>query len=282
MKEHWGQLEQGFRDTLVHKAERRAILDLGKLYGFERPMVEISEMAHRSALCEAAYARRGTKSSMFDVIENAMADYVVRFPSSVISTAYPNQIIFPNLGVIGTDADDIAARFTYRYIRTSYGLHLVERTEAAVSRLPVGATCDVLHLCAYDHPVYWSALPDGAAAQGKISLLPFVVRENIPGPIDDDLVEWTDGSPCVAEISLIDEVLSAVPPSYLLVDGDEGTPVGMPYGSQLLVDSNVDGNPSGVGPHPLYLYDGEGFTGLKAQLQRLMCLGTFLKMVHDP
>lgn len=281
MKEHWGQAEQALRDTLVHKAERKALENLGRLYGFERPRTEISERAHGAALEQAAYARRGTKVSMFDIIERSFSDFVRLEVDLTMHPSFPDQIISPISGLAGS-ADELAHDYTYRYIRTSYGVHLVTRTEYNVFRAGIGFGCSVLHLCSYEH-TYWTSLPaQSETTLTNIYLLPFVLRETIPGPIDEEWDDWTVGDECLAEISLLDYVLPDVPPSYLLDDGDEETPDGMPFGSQLLDGPHVDGNPAGIGPHPMYLYDGEGFSGLKFQLERLMGVGLFLRIVHDP
>lgn len=113
-------------------------------------------------------------------------------------------------------------------------------------------------------------------------LLPADVREEIPGPISLETDIWTSGTPCYVEIGIREASVTDVPPTFLLDDGDEDTPAEMPFGGQLLDDVNVDGNPSGEGPHPFYLYDGTAFPGLRAQFERLVVTGVHVKVVVDP
>lgn len=279
MKELWGQTEQAFRDTLVHKAERRALERLGVIYGFERPKTEVSEKAYQSALSEAAYAKRGTKESMFDVIEASMSDYNVTYSSLTYNDSLPDRLFTSDWASLSADADELALKFLYRYIRTNFGVHLVVRTEFQVTVL--GNTCSVLHLCPTSH-LYYAKLDPGESVTLNIYLLPMVIRETTPGPIDEDGYVWSPGEPCVADLLITDVVANAPPPTYLLADGDEDTPVGMPYGGQLLTDSNVDGNPVGIGPHPIYLYDGGAFGGLTKQLNRLVVFGNEVRIIREP
>lgn len=286
MQYFWGQLEQSIRDTMIHLAERRALEQLGKIYGFEATRDEITDRAYGSGLHEAGYARRGTRLSMANVIEACFSDYNADFvtPGEMLiqSASHPNELIeYDATPSIVTNENAWAGR----YIRTAYGRHLVLGTVLNTTRSGFVGNVQVLKLA----PVktdYTIPLPTLASGQVEVPTfkLPFALRETTPGPFDannDQYPEfWTPGSPCLLEILLFSDVVSAVPPSYLITSATT-TPVGMPYGSYLLDTTNVEGDQDN-GPFPIYLLDGRAFALVEEQLNRLMVAGTHCIVIGEP
>lgn len=284
MREHYGQLEQAFRDTCVHLAERGALAHLGKLYGFETPGDETTERAYGAGLHQAAYARRGTRDSMATIIEAMFSDYNVAHDTGFVHrTAYPHELIeTANPAALVLDEDTWAGR----YVRTAAGRHLVIGVELNATRAPYGTPVQVLKLApvSTNYTVPYSRTTAYAAAHVPLYKLPFVLRETNPGPLFDGdgmIVRWTPGLHCTLEILLFADVVASTPPTYLLDDGGTTTPGGMPYGGHLLEDSTYDGNQDD-GPYPIYLIDGRAFSQVEGQLQRLMIAGTWCEVRREP
>lgn len=281
MYAHWGQLQQAARDTMLAYAEGVALTKLGVKHGFMRPGAEISEAAYGDALVQAGYGARGTYLSMFDVIESALSDF------RTVSTWKVDASEPASVYNAATTADD--ARYAERYIRIGDKVHYVQSVDLDVSVGPyTGATR--LNIAQVD-AIETSPIDVSGASNDDVTvvLLPFVVRVTQPGPLNEEATVWSPGIQCLYEVIVFDAGPNAVPPTYLLPDDplfaaiDPFTPEGMPFGGQLVDDNEVghqDQDGDDVGPHPVYLNDGGVFSLLQKQLQRLMCEGDELRMVH--
>jgi hypothetical protein len=274
---YWSQAEEAFRGTLVHTAERRDNRRIGKLYGFEY-IPEISEKAHRSALMELAYSRRGTRATMARAVECALSDGNQVF----------DLIIHMNYGdrLFSTDSLDPKI-WSQRYIRTKWGVHFVQRIQTNQNVPGVGNNCTILHISKID-TVYYTRLPKykGAivnninrpSAYITVWLLPFVIQEKTPSPLNDYGTVYHAGSPCEVDILLFRDWRQTVPPTYLRTDGNSPESDATP-GGHILENVGVDGAPEGgTGGHPVYLLDNEVFPQLTKQLSRMLPPGSKLSI----
>lgn len=200
----WSQMEEAWRDTLVHKAEGYAFRKISELYGFPWPEDEVSEKAWRGALHVEALGRRGTYWATFQALEAAFSDFNEAF-SVEIDPADPYMLR-------RTDGNDFAAHHFGRLLRTPYGLFFTVPLSSA-------KTADYIEVSPYSTR-YWDAPAYDVAtytvAEMPVEMLPFLVYERGPGPIVENSDELFEGAPCLLEISLIPEALATVfPPTWL-------------------------------------------------------------------
>ena len=283
----WGQVIQAFRDTTIAYSEGHALTMNGKFHGFERPGEEISETAYGDALNQCAYGRRGTNLCMFDTIEGALSDLNWSPPAEFHTHPdYPDEVIDP-------DGTRIDAQWNCRYIRIGEKVHFVQTVLLGQSRTTdaVYASAAVLKIAQVDGTYTQPLEVSDPNYATKVVFLPFVIRVTQPAALDETFEDWSPGEPCLYEVLLFANSLEPVPPSYLLTEdldapSDSATPVDMPFGSQLVEDNDlghiVDELDVDNGPHPIYLIDGTAFPQLTSQLNRLMCAGCELKILHEP
>lgn len=272
---YWSQAEESFRGTLVHTAERRDNRRIGALHGFNY-VTETSEKAHRSALWELAYSRRGTKATMARAVECAFSDG--NYSTYLIVSALYDDKLF-------TSATLDPAVWVQRYIRTPWGVHLVTRVQNGQNVSGVGNGYTVLTLSRTTN-VYYSALPHFAGVVQNETLyekayitawlLPFVIQEKTPSPHESTGRYYHPGDPCAVDILLFNDWREMPPAAYLRDDGDSPEGDATP-GGHLLEDVNVIDAPSGGdGGYPVYLGDGSTFPQLTKQLSRMLPPGSTL------
>jgi len=296
----WSSLEQAQRDLLLHSAQDDSFRSLADWYGFVY-QYGFEESSWRRALKGLAYGRRGTKRTTFDVVRHCLRQYDEVFTVK-IDPASPSTLHFESSASVSA----FERRHVNRYISTPWGI------VRSVGPTMAGCTNTTIELCPID-TFYWK----GATMQFwpqewesrtqyefEARFLPFEYYEWQRGPVlqldPADPVDPTMprargyhyGSPCLVDVYVFGDLLPDVPSTYLRpwpeptggypgpVPPELYTPVGMPYGGQLLEDEFQEGRPLTTGPHPLYLVSPEVFEGLRGQIQASLAAGVELRMLR--
>lgn len=261
MRALWSQMEEAWRDTLVHRAEGSAFRSLARLYGIPIPPGrEIPEANWRKVLTTLAYGSRGTFQATYEAAQHAF---------SFLDVKITGNLVFFNTGLPGTErlsiiSPDWQPRHVSRLVRIGDELFFTEGFNA-----PSTEEMELVKV----KTLYWSAADAKAWEKHKgtteFFVLPFVAHERTPGRlIDYNLAGQPDGSDaftsgegCLFELIFFESQQDLIPKTWLLSPDDYSdlpsveTPVGIPYGGNILEDEVSIGNPYNTGPHPLYAYD---------------------------
>jgi hypothetical protein len=291
-------MEQAQRDLLIHSAQDSAFRRLAQWYGFTYQQ-GFEEGSWRRALKELAYGRRGSKRTTFDVVRHTLRQYDEVFRVK-INRAYPAALQFV-AGVTDTDLTAFERRHVNRYISTPWGI------VRSVGPNMAGCTREYVSLAPID-TFYWKGATEqfwpqewalGDEYEFEARFLPFEYYEWQPAPVlvptaDKSIAEavgYHYGEPCYVAVFIFGDLLPDVPATYLMPwpEPDGGypteppppemyTPAGMPHGGNLLESEFQQGDPLGVGPHPLYLVSQDVFEGLREQIQASLAAGVELRM----
>lgn len=200
----WSQMEEAWRDTLVHKAVGYAFSRVSNFYGFPFPEDEVSERAWRGALHVEALGRRGTFWATFNALEAAFSDFNEKFTVEIDSAS---PYVIRRL-----DGNDWETIHNNRYIRTPFGLLFTVGT-------PSGSPEDEM-LVSTVGTRYWDAPSYDVDTYDEtdvpVEVLPFMLYERGPGPITVTSDNLFEGDPCLLEVSLYPgAVLLEIPPTFL-------------------------------------------------------------------
>ena len=293
----WSSLEQAQRDLLLHSAQDDSFRRLADWYGFVY-QYGFAEGSWRRALKELAYGRRGTKRTTFDVVRHTLRQYDEVFTVK-IDPAFPYIMQF-DAAITEPSLTAFERRHINRYISTPWGI-----VRSVAPTLP-GCTSLTVELCPID-TFYWKGATaefwpqdwtPGELYDVEVRMLPFEYYEWQPGPVLQPTADPTIakaagyhyGDPCYIDVFVFGDLLQPVPSTYLMpwpqpdggypgpVPPEMYTPIGMPYGGQLLADEFQRGDPLGNGPHPLYLVSQDVFEGLRDQIQASLAAGVELRM----
>jgi hypothetical protein len=290
----WSTLEQAQRDLLLHSAQGESFRDLSRWYGFtyQYPFLESS---WRRALLELAYGRRGTKRTTFNVVKHALREYDEVFKVK-IDPEYPNSLVFVEC-VKGTLSNPAPTAFDFthvnRYITTPYG---TVRSGGPVLCGPGNPSSSLSLALVPQATFYWEKPTDiwpsdwtpGTWYEFEVRLLPFQYYEWQPSPAPtrapgsgtpEPYPDYYLGEQCLVEVYIQGNVLPDVPSTYLQEDG-QPTAAGVPYGGNLLTDEFEQGNPAGLGPHPLYLVSADVFDSVRDQIQASLAAGVKLRLLR--
>ncbi len=273
----FSQIEQAWRDTLLHKAEGTAFDSLAQLYGVPR-LAAFSVKAWRKALLAAVWGPRGTPGTTHAFLEGAFSDYVKDLTFQV--RLYPAQPALMGY-VSGGPYGGFKSLHVNRFVRIDSSLGSTLHWIKGPSFVGMGALQSYLNLVPF-RTAYWDAadwtkikaadLDDGQDYQtATATILPFFYVEASPGPLllgkQEKGTFW--GKPCTYQLFL-DGSIALVPASYLQPGAGQATPAGMPYGGALLPDAFTEGDAPapaapvatppnaqpGTGPYPIYLSAG--------------------------
>ncbi len=290
----WSALEQAQRDLLVHSAQGESFRRLGDWYDFVY-QYGFQESSWRRALLELAYGRRGTKRTTFNVVKHVLREYDEVFKVSV-DPADPNVLTFVEC-VKGSlnNPNPTSFDFTHvsRYITTPYGT--VRSDGPVMCGVGNPGSSPTLTLAPYktfywDQPsaIWPSDWVAGTSYTFEVRVLCFQYYEWQPSPVPtrapgsgtpEVYPNYYIGAPCLVEVYIHGNVLPDVPTTYLQEDG-ELTALGVPYGGNLLVDEFEQGNPAGLGPHPLYLVSADVFDSVREQIQASLAAGVKLRLLR--
>jgi hypothetical protein len=292
----WSSLEQAHRDLLVHSAQDESFRRLSYWYDFVY-QYGFEESAWRRALLELAFGRRGTKRTTFNVVRHVLRQYDEVFKVKV-DPATPNVLTFVEC-LKGTieNPNPTAFDFTHvnRYITTPYGTVRSAGPVLCGSGNPQTSTTLTLYPAKtfyWDKPqdIWPSTWVPGQEYTFEVRVLPFQYYEWQPGPaptvaagsgLPETNPNYYVGEPCLVEVYIQGNILPNVPTTYLQADGAL-TQAGVPYGGNLLDDEFVQGNPGGLGPHPLYLVSQNVFESVRDQIQASLAAGVTLHLLRAP
>jgi hypothetical protein len=290
----WSTLEQAQRDLLTHSAQDEAFRALANWYGFtyQYPFVESS---WRRALLELAYGRRGTKRTTFNVVKHVLREYDEVFRVKV-DPAYPNNLVFVAC-IKGSITNPAPTAFDFmhvnRYVTTPYG---TVRSDGPVLCGTGNPTSSLSLNLVPQETFYWekpsTIWPDDWIPNNwyefEVRLLPFQYYEWQPSPapsrapgrgVPEVYPDYYVGEPCLVEVYIQGNLIPDVPTTYLQENG-EPTAVGVPYGGAMLTNEFEQGNPAGLGPHPLYLYTPDVFESVRDQIQASLAAGVKLRLLR--
>lgn len=282
MRALWSQMEEAWRDTLVHRAEGGAFRRQGVLHGIEHPEAEISEVHWRGVLHTLAYGRRGTFQDTYRALEYAFAADNRVIPGYVDS-ADPLWLVANDPTAWG-NGDQLVNRL----VRVGDKLlFTVERDGARMKVAPVATLF-------WDKPAWVHS----GVESFTFTVLPYVVHIRQPGRVTgaDD---YSSGEECLVEVIYFEQDDTTIPVTYLIepddygtpgagegdppIDpGTVGTPAGIPVRGQALADETVVGYPDTTGPFPLYAYDGTAFPAATKQLSRTLAASVELRVLFNP
>lgn len=202
----WSQMEEAWRDTLVHKAEGTAFQLISRFYGFPWPEDEVSERAWRGALHVEALGRRGTFRATFQALESAFSDFNEK-ATVEISDSLPYVLT-------RTDGGTWDTKHVNRYVRTPFGLLFTVGQPGGTQLTVCPQGTRYWDAPSYDVDTY-------NVTDVPIEILPFVVFERGPGPISESSDALYEGAPCLLEVELrAGALLTAIPPTYLQTEVD--------------------------------------------------------------
>ncbi len=281
MRGLWSQLEEAWRDTLVHRAEGSAFDDLSRLYGIPRPTAEIPEYNWRGVLSQLAYGRRGTFQDTYVALQKAFAFLNEKLPGTV--TLNPWGMILSGPTWENRHLNRLIS-VGGRIFFTKAIFESVKMELAPISTL------------------YWegSVLADteendALAAVTEFEVLPFVIHERGPGRVIDMTAtgnpsgsdDFTKGEGCLVELIFFTSQESLIPKTWLqdpdyADEADIYTKPGVPFGGQALLDETVIGNPENTGPHPLYAYDSDPYRQASRIFSSTLAASVELKAILNP
>lgn len=275
MQAAWSQVDQAWRDTLVHAAQGRAFRRLARWFGFTY-QYGIKEGSWRRALRELAYGRRGTKRTTFDVIRHLFRQY----DTIVTVEVDPSTPYILNF-VSGTGLTEFDQTHVGRYIETPYGRLWSNGPVLCGNTGPAGSPTLEVETTAthmWDAPAW----PFNVPTQFEVRILPFVYYERQREPLDRSQPNWAyhPGSHCLIDVYFVGGITPLVPTTYLQ-PGGVLTPPDVPLGGNLLVDEFESGDPLGDGPHPLYLVDDNAFAPIREQVQRTLAAGVEIRFLRS-
>jgi hypothetical protein len=271
MQSAWSQLDQAWRDTLIHTAQVGPFRRLSRWFGFIYQQ-GIKEGSWRRALLELAHGRRGTNETTFDVIRHVFRQYDT-IVTVEVDPLNPTTLTFvSSTGLTAFDQTHVG-----RYIQTPYGRLWSDGPvlcgnfgQAESPTLTVSTT----------GTQWWQApaWPFTVTTRFEVRILPFVYYERQPEPIDRDAPVWQyhPGNHCLIDVYFLGNVAPLAPTTYLQ-NTPVLTPPDVPLGGNLLEDEFEVGDPRGDGPHPLYLVDDEAFAPIRTQIQRTLAAGVEIR-----
>jgi hypothetical protein len=260
MRALWSQMDEAWRDTLVHRAEGTAFVDLARLYGVPLPQgTEVSAEGWRKVLYTLAYGARGIFQPTYDAVRHAF---------SFLDFKITGRLVFFNLGLPGTERLSILSpqwelKHVNRLVRIGEELFFTDNLTLSSGEMELVKV----------KTAYWSAADAKAWERHKgateFFVTPFVVHERTPGRlIDYNLAgnpdgsdEYTTGENCLFEVVFFESQLDLIPKTYLQNPSDYSdedtvyTEDEVPYGGNILTGESEIGNPTNSGPYPLYAYD---------------------------
>jgi hypothetical protein len=271
MQAAWSQLDQAWRDTLVHAAQGSAFRRLARWYGFIYQQ-GIKEGSWRRALRELAFGRRGTRATTFDVLRHVFRQYDV-IVTVEVDPAQPDTLTFvSSTGLVEFDQTHVG-----RYIETPYGRLWSNGPVLCGNAGPAGSSTLTVEMSATQ---LWQApdWPFNVPTQFEVRILPFIYYERQRTPFDRTQPNWTyhPGQHCLIDVYFVGQVVPMAPTTYLQESGVL-TPPDVPFGGNLLEDEFEAGDPRGDGPHPLYLVDDEAFAPIRTQVQRTLAAGVEIR-----
>lgn len=200
----WSQMEEAWRDTLVHASVGYAFLKVTDFYGFPYPEDEVSERAWRGALHVEALGRRGTFWSTFHALEAAFSDFNERFTVEIDSGS---PYVIRRL-----DGNNWETEHNNRYVRTPFGLLFTVGTPSGVPEDEMLVSPVATRY--WDAPSYDVDTYDETGV--PVEVLPFMLYERGPGPIIVNSDAEFEGDPCLLEVSLYPGALIlSIPPTFL-------------------------------------------------------------------
>lgn len=287
MRALWSQMEEAWRDTLVHRAEGTAFRDLARTYGVPVPQgFEIPELNWRRVLHTLAYGSRGTFQATYDAS---------RLAFSFLDVKITGNLVFFNTGLPGTERLSIIStqwqsKHVNRLVRIGDELFFTDNYTALSDEMELVKV----------KTLYWSAADSKAWERHRgateFFVLPFVVHERTPGRLIDYNVAgqpegsdtFTSGDGCLFELIFFESQQDLIPKTWLL-DPDYTsepavyTPVSVPYGGNALTEETVIGNPYNTGPHPLYAYDTDIYKGTSRIFSSTLASAVeFLAVLNPP
>lgn len=273
MREAWSQLEQAWRDTLVHRAEAAAFGPLSLLYGVPHAEDEVPENSWAEVLKLNAYGTRGNFDTVFKSTEAALAHLNVKVPGYVES-ASPAILRANNVWPA-----NIVNRLIRKGDKIYFSKSLLSPSQLAVVE---------------QGSFYWDEPTESSTRQDYVfEVLPFVIHERSPGRVitsDPDAADFfTAGSVCLFEVILFAQPdLVFVPKTWLQAPTTYETPEdvatveGVPFGGAVLSGETGIGNPSGFGPHPLYAYDSVIFPKTARTMSSTMAASVEYRILMNP
>jgi hypothetical protein len=287
MRALWSQMEEAWRDTLVHRAEGTAFRDLARIYGLPIPPgLEVPELNWRKVVHTLAYGSRGIFQATYDATQRAF---------SFLDFKITGNLVFFNTGLPGTERLSIIStqwqsKHVNRLVRIGDELFFTDNYTALSDEMELVKV----------KTLYWSAADSKAWERHRgateFFVLPFVVHERTPGRLIDYNVAgqpegsdtFTSGDGCLFELIFFESQQDLIPKTWLL-DPDYTsepavyTPVSVPYGGNALTEETVIGNPYNTGPHPLYAYDTDIYKGTSRVFSSTLAAAVeFLAILNPP
>lgn len=276
MRGMWSQMEDAWRDTLVHRAEGTALQDLASLYGVPVPVTETTPDNWSGVLKPIAYGSRGSFQTTFEALKAAFSFLNIKVPGYVEESSSPQ--------VLNSTAGDWPSSSLNRLILKG------DKVLFSVGYL----NGDKTKLVVADRGThYWDAPSSDLSGNVDYTfeILPFVVHERSPGRISES-EEFTIGEECLVEVIFFTTGKTDIPKSWLYQPtayGTPGTPHSsvptpewLPYGTQALASETVLGNPTGTGPYALYAFSGFVFPGITSSLKNTLAASVELRSVLNP
>jgi len=271
----WSQMEAAWRSTMIHTANGPFFARLARLSQFiYQP--GIKEGSWRRALLELTYGRRGSKGTTFDVVRHVFRQYDTLVEVDV-DPNNPTVLTFVSSeGLTAFNHEHVG-----RYVSTPYG---VMWSGGPVLCGGVGPeTSATLELSPHTAADWVGAQwPFTVTTRMTVRLLPFLYYEMQQQPLDmrDPMAEYYTGNQCLIDVYFLDDIVPAVPATYLQDATNVLTPAGVPLGGQLVDDAFVVGDPLGDGPHPVYLVDDGAFAAIRTQVQRTLAAGVEIRFLR--
>jgi len=267
----WSQLEQVWRDLLIHMAQGAAFRRLSKWHKFTY-QYGLQESSWRRALLELAWGKKGTRSVTFDVLRHLFRQYDTVFEVEV-DPSNPTELVFVSSdGLTEFDRTHVG-----RYIETPWGR--VWSSGPVLCGGTSTTTSSTLQLSPYATQ-FWQApaWPFTTPTRFTVRMLPFLYYEMQRGPVNREVYPtvYHPGDPCLIDVYFIGSTIPGTPTTYLQEAGVP-TPSDVPFGGNLLDDEFQQGDPLGDGPHPLYLVDDRAFEAVRSQVQRTLVAGVEIR-----
>lgn len=243
-------VQQAFWDTLVHKADGEPFDALTRFYGFPRYR-SWDLTAWRKALHSVAFGPRGISQNVFTMLRGIFSNgEVTNFGLISSSNALLQKDTGDGESKFGTSTwnDAIIGRWIEIKARTSKAAQYVDlspdEVPEGIYQVVGKASSTTLNLCPVKSS-YWKKAPDfttlAASHNVHVVVLPFKVRDRVPGPL----------GPANSE---------DIPKNYGVVSGDgELTPLGAPCITEILLYQNDI--PELVPPPGTYMQDDSADAG---------------------
>jgi hypothetical protein len=271
MNQLWSNIEQAWRNTLIHQAELEAHDRIASMYGCDRPRGEVGEDEWRHALFHLALGPRGTYATTFEVVRAIFWSRSVVVEGTV-DASNPTELVANNVLEWPYSGDEMVGKL----------IEVDGRTLFTVSQAGATVTVCDLDTAFWDAPAW-----DHTGVEAKsFRVLPFVVHVRQPGrvstydpsptpTIPSSATLFTFGERCLYEVIYFDTDEGSLHPTYLSPN-HALTPSGIPLGGVIMEGTTVvDGvstidsaDPDGDGPYPIYLAEPGVFPQATMQLGR--------------